>query len=133
MIKITTIGIPTVDEGGLLSNISMHFGRSPYFTIIKFEKEEIKDIYTKEVLGKHSGGTKTPAEIALNSGLDVLICGNLGPKAVAMLQNSGIEVFSGASGKTKEAFNEWKSGTLQLADENSCDEKTDKDSCKEKN
>ena len=129
--KITTIGIPTLDEGGLLSEISMHFGRTPYFTIIKFENDEIKDIHAIEIIGKHIGGSKTPAEIALNSGLDVLICGNLGPKAVSMLQDSGMEVYSGASGNVKDAFNAWKTGMLQLADENSCNEKSDKDTCNE--
>ena len=58
--KITTIGIPSINEGGLLSEISMHFGRTPYFTIIKFENDEIKEINTIELVGKHSGGSKTP-------------------------------------------------------------------------
>jgi predicted Fe-Mo cluster-binding NifX family protein len=129
---MTIIGIPTLNEGGLLSEISMHFGRSPYFTIIKFENNEIKEISAIEILGKHSGGSKTPAEIALNSGVDVLICGNLGPKAVSMISENGIEVYSGASGKVKDAFKAWKNGMLQLADENSCNEKSDKDSCHEK-
>jgi predicted Fe-Mo cluster-binding NifX family protein len=129
MIKITIIGIPTLNEGGLLSEISIHFGRSPFFTIIKFENNDIKDINVIEILGKHSGGSKTPAEIALEYGVDVLICGNLGSKAVNMLRESGIEVFSSASGKVKDAFKLWKSGMLQLADENSCSEKADKDSC----
>jgi predicted Fe-Mo cluster-binding NifX family protein len=128
MMKIKVIGIPTLDDGGLLSEISMHFGRSPYFTIIKFENGEIKDISAIEILGKHGGGHKTPAEIALKSGVDILICGNLGPKAVTMLQDGGIEVFSGATGKVKEAFKAWKSGMLQLADENSCHDK-DENSC----
>jgi predicted Fe-Mo cluster-binding NifX family protein len=123
MVKITIISIPTLDEGGLLSEISMHFGKSPYFTFIKLENGEIKEINVTEIMGKHSGGSKTPAEIILNSGTDVLICGNLGSKAVSMLHNNGIEVFSGASGKVKDVLKEWKSGTLQLADENSCNQK----------
>jgi predicted Fe-Mo cluster-binding NifX family protein len=129
LIKITTIGIPTLNEGGLLSDISMHFGRTPYLTIIKIENDEIKDIDTTEIQGKHTGGSKTPAEIISNSGVDVLLCGNLGPKAVSMLQNSGMEVYSGASGKVENAFKAWQTGMLQLADENSCNDKTDKNSC----
>ncbi len=129
MIKIITIGIPTINEGGLLSDISMHFGRTPYLTIIKVENDEIINIDTIEIQGKHTGGTKTPAEIISNSGVDVLLCGNLGPKAVSMLQNSGIEVYSGASGKVQDAFKAWQTGMLQLADENSCNDKADKNSC----
>ena len=129
MMKITIIGIPTLNEGGLLSEISTHFGRTPYLTVIKFENDEIKEIKVIEIHGKHNGGTKTPAEIILNSGIDVLISGNLGPKAVSMLSAGDIEVFSGASGKVKDAFKAWKSGMLELANENSCNEKADKDSC----
>ena len=129
MIKISTIGIPTLNEGGLLSDISMHFGRTPYLTIIKIENNEIKNIDTIEIQGKHAGGSKTPAEIISNSGVDVLLCGNLGPKAVSMLQNSGMIVYSGASGKVEDAFKEWQTGMLQLADRNSCNDKADENSC----
>jgi predicted Fe-Mo cluster-binding NifX family protein len=129
LIKIITIGIPTINEGGLLSDISMHFGRTPYLTIVKIENDEIKDIDTIEIQGKHTGGSKTPAEIISNSGVDILICGNLGPKAVSMLQNSKMEVYSGASGKVEDALNAWQTGLLKLADENSCNDKTDKNSC----
>ena len=129
MIKITTIGIPTLNEGGLLSDISMHFGRTPYLTIIKIENNEMKDIDTIEIQGKHTGGSKTPAEIISNSGVDILICGNLGPKAVSMLQNSGMDVYSGGSGKVEDALKEWQTGLLQLANENSCNNRADKNSC----
>lgn len=53
MIKIITIGIPTINEGGLLSDVSMHFGRTPYLTIVKIENDEMKDIDTIEIQGKH--------------------------------------------------------------------------------
>jgi predicted Fe-Mo cluster-binding NifX family protein len=123
MMKMTLICIPTLDEGGLLSEVSVHFGKSPYFTFIELENDEIKNVNVTECFGKHKGGSKTPAEIIVESGADTLICGNLGPKAVFMLRDSGIEVFSGASGKVKDAFREWKIGMLPLADENSCTEK----------
>lgn len=121
--RITLICVPSLNEGGLLADVSMHFGKTPYFTFIKLKDGEIKDIDVKESSGKHAGGSMTPAEIILNSGADVLICGNLGPKAVSMLRENGIQVFSGASGQVNQAFKEWKRGKLSLADENSCNEK----------
>lgn len=121
--RISLICIPSLNEGGLLSDVSMHFGKTPYFTFIKLEDGEIKDIDVKETFGKHAGGSMTPAEIILNSGADVLICGNLGSKAVSMLRENGVQVFSGASGQVNQAFKEWKMGKLSLADENSCSEK----------
>lgn len=121
--RITLICIPSLNEGGLLSDISMHFGKTPYFTFIKLEEGEIKDEDVIKSLGKHRGGSKTPAEIITGFGADVLICGNLGPKAVSMLRDNGIRVFSGASGTVNDALKEWKLGKLSIADENSCNEK----------
>ena len=123
MMKITVICIPTLDQRGLLSDISMHFGKTPYFTFVKLDDGEIKDVDVVESFGKHKGGSQTPAEIILNTGADILICGNLGPKAVYMLRDSEIEVFSGASGTVKEILREWRNGKLSFADENSCNEK----------
>jgi predicted Fe-Mo cluster-binding NifX family protein len=120
MVKITLICIPTLDENGLLSEVSIHFGKTPYFTLIELEEDEIKEINVIESRGKHKGGSKTPAEIIIDSGADVLICRGLGTKAISMLCDSGIEVFSGASGKVKDAIKEWKLGMLPIADESSC-------------
>ncbi len=89
----------------------MHFGKTPYFTFIKFENGEINGINVIESVGKHKGGSKTPAEIIMDSKADVLICGNLGSKAISMLRNNEIEVFSGgSSGKVRDAIKEWKIG-----------------------
>lgn len=118
--KITVICIPTLNEGGLLSEISMHFGKSSYLTFINLENGEIKEINVIESAGKHNGGSKTPAEIIMDSGVDVLICGGLGTRAISMLRDDGIEVFSGASGKVRDVIKEWKIGFLPITDENVC-------------
>jgi predicted Fe-Mo cluster-binding NifX family protein len=120
---MTIICIPTLNEKGLLSDISMHFGKAPYFTFIKYEDGEIKNVDVIESFGKHKGGSKTPAEIISNKNVNVLICGNLGPKAVSMLKENGIEVFAGANGKVKNILKEWELEKLSIAGENSCKEK----------
>lgn len=119
MVK-TYICIPTLDDSGLLSSISMHFGKASYFTFIKLENGKIKEITAIENEGKHNGGAGMPTEFILDRKVDILICGGLGTKAKSMLQHKGIEVISGASGKVKNIFDEWKVGMLQLADENLC-------------
>jgi len=65
----------------------------------------------------------TPGEFIAGSGADKLLCGNLGPKAVHMLQNAGIEVYVGASGTVIEALQSWSEGKLKLASmDNACSE-----------
>ncbi len=118
--KITLICIPTINESGLLADVSMHFGKTPYFTFVELEDGKIKRIEVKGSFSKHGGGSKTPAEIILDSNTDVLICRNLGSKAVSMLRDGKIEIFSGASGKVKDTLSEWKLGMLPAADKGSC-------------
>lgn len=120
--KITIICIPTLDESDLSSEISMHFGKTPYLTLIKLENDEIKELNVIESTSRHKGGTKTPAEIIIDSRANILICGGLGSKAISMLQNRGIEVFSGASGKVKDVIKKWKMGMLPIDTEGSCEE-----------
>jgi predicted Fe-Mo cluster-binding NifX family protein len=47
-----------------------------------------------------------------------MIAGNLGPRAVELFQQSGIEVFTCATGTVREAIEDWKAGMLTVADEN---------------
>ena len=114
------ICIPTLDKWGLLSHVSTHFGKTSYFTFIKLENGNIKEINAIESTGRHNGGSGVPTKLILNSKVDLLICGSLGRKAISTLRSNGIEVISGASGKVKDVFNEWKVGMLPLADENLC-------------
>jgi predicted Fe-Mo cluster-binding NifX family protein len=112
-----------MEKNGLNSNISLHFGKTPYFAFLNEKNGEIEDISFFESKGKHIGGSLTPAEIILNSDANILICGNLGSKAVNMLQQKNVKVFSGANGTVKEIFEQWKNGKLAVADENhSCSE-----------
>ena len=46
-----------------------------------------------------------------------------------MLQDRGIEVYSGASGKVEDALKAGQTNMLKLADENSCNDEADKNSC----
>ena len=109
-----------MEKKGLASNISLHFGKTPYFAFINEKDGKIKDINFIESRGKHAGGSLTPAEIVLNSDADILICGNLGSKAVKMLQQHNIQVFSGSNGNIEEIFNQWKNGKISSDDKNIC-------------
>jgi predicted Fe-Mo cluster-binding NifX family protein len=111
------ICIPSMDDKGLFSEISVHFGKSPYFTILDVEDNKIKEIKVIKSEGKHAGGKKTPAEIIIQLKPDVLLCANLGSKAIQMLNKEGVKIFAGASGNVENTFEEWKNNNLQLADE----------------
>ena len=112
------ICVPSMESTGLLSEISTHFGKTPYFTILEVENEEIKTIEIKKIESRHAGGKKTPAEIIIEINPDVVLCANLGLKAVEMLKEHGITINVGASGTVENTFNDFINGKLKLGTEN---------------
>ena len=112
------ICIPSMDNNGLSSDISVHFGKSPYFTFLEVNDNIIEEIKVIKSTGRHEGGKMTPGELIIQANSDVLLCANLGSKAVQMLNNSGVKIFVGASGTVKSTFEDFINGNLHLADEN---------------
>ena len=59
-------------------------------------------------------------------GVQVMIVGGLGPKAVQAFNQAGIDVFVGAAGTVRDAIDGWKEKMLARADlDNSCKEHKD--------
>jgi len=114
------ISIPTIDENGLDGIVEQHFGKAPTYTIIDSETEEVIVISNDS---EHTGGVGLPPEYLHKNGVDIMLCGGLGFKAVRMFESYGIKVFVGAGGTVKDTFEAWKAGKLQNANaENSCSE-----------
>ena len=112
------ICVPTLGWNGLDDYVCEHFGRAPTFTIIDLTTNEVKVIPNTS---EHMGGSRLPPELMLEYGVDVMICSSLGPRAIRMFEQFGIEVYVGASGKVREAVQAWQAGKLQQAtDENAC-------------
>ena len=112
------ICVPSMGHNGLDEQAGEHFGRVPTYTLVDTETNEIKII---DNTSEHMGGSGYPPEIIAQSGAEVLICGGLGRRAVAMFEELGIMVYVGASGTIKDAIKMYKTGRLQAAtDENAC-------------
>ncbi|MHA1834313.1 MAG: NifB/NifX family molybdenum-iron cluster-binding protein [Candidatus Baldrarchaeia archaeon] len=112
------ICVPTLGQGGLDDYVSDHFGRAPTFTIVDLKTGEVKVIPNTSI---HMGGSSYPPEILREHGVDVMLCSGIGPRAIKMFEQFGIEVYVGATGTAREAIEAWKAGKLQEAtDENAC-------------
>lgn len=112
--------VPTLGHGGLEEQVSPHFGRAPTFTLVDLETQDVRVLPN---VSEHMGGLGTPPEHLVKERVQVMLCSNLGPRAVDMFQNFGIEVYVGAEGSVREAIQLWKKGMLQQAtDENACKE-----------
>ena len=106
------ICIPTIGNNGLNDFVGEHFGRVPTYTIVDLETNEVKVVKNTS---EHMGGVGYPPEIMLREGVNILVCRGLGRRAISMFDETGIDVYIGASGSVKDAISAFKQGRLQKA------------------
>ncbi|MFC1850946.1 NifB/NifX family molybdenum-iron cluster-binding protein [candidate division CSSED10-310 bacterium] len=97
------------------SPIDPRFGRAAYFLFIDSQSENIEVVDNNlNVNAAHGAGIQT-AQTVINKGASVVITGNVGPKAYGVLQKSGVDVITGATGTCRESFRHYKEGRLKSA------------------
>ena len=97
--------------------VFQHFGHTEEFKI--YDVEDGKVVSSK-VMGSDGAGHEALATLLENRAIDVLICGGIGPGAVAALEDCGIELCAGASGSADEAVEAYLRGELKNTGAN-CD------------
>ena len=106
------IALACEDNQGLDGQISQHFGRCPYYLIIDVEGEEIKraESIDNPYFNNHVPG-KVPQFIR-EQGANVMIAGGMGPRAIDLFSNLGIEVVTGAIGNVGNVLNAYLRGEI---------------------
>jgi len=81
------------------------FGRCPYFIIIEIEDGKIGEtqVIKNESIEQTSGAGISAASLVADQKVGVVITGNIGPRALEVLNQFNILVYSG-SGKIKEVI-----------------------------
>jgi predicted Fe-Mo cluster-binding NifX family protein len=103
------ICVPSVDDSGLDATVEAHFGRAACFSILDEDSDEVQVLVND---GEHHGGARTPAQIILESGADVVLASGMGPKAVMLLQGAGLRVCFGAQGTVRQAVDAYRDNRL---------------------
>jgi predicted Fe-Mo cluster-binding NifX family protein len=107
-----------MEKGGMDDELSDHFGGSPTFTIVDTETKDVKIVPNQS---EHFGGAGKAPEQVESTGSTVVICRGIGPKAMIMLRDFGIDVYTGSTGNVRNAIEMWSSGKLQKASiQNAC-------------
>lgn len=98
-------------------NVSNVFGRCPYFVIaeIKDQKIEKTESIKNESTDQMSGAGISTAQLMAEKNINVVITGNVGPRALDVLRQFNIEVYFG-EGTIKEVLQEFISGKLEKID-----------------
>jgi predicted Fe-Mo cluster-binding NifX family protein len=110
------IAISADSDDGLDAQVAAHFGRCPYFTLVKVQDGEIVETRSVEnpYYASHQPG-EVPAFIAsLNVG--VMLSGGMGGRAAQVFDRSGIEAVTGAAGTARKAVEAYLSQSLSGAE-----------------
>jgi predicted Fe-Mo cluster-binding NifX family protein len=92
------------------SLVSEHFGRCPSYTLVDIENNQIKNKVVLDNPGHEPG--KIP-QFLNAQGVNVIIAGGMGPRAVGFFQDFNIEVIMGLTGPIESVINSYISGNLQ--------------------
>ena len=104
----------TYDHG----QVFQHFGMTEQFKLYLVVDGEVKGA---QVIGTNGAGHGALAGFLTGVGVDVLICGGMGPGAQMALQDAGIKIYAGASGSADMAVMSLLEGTLPENGEANCD------------
>jgi len=108
------IAFSSEENRGLESIMNHHFGRCPFYIFISIDKDNnVNDVTGEEnpFANGHEPGL-VPKYIA-DKGVNIMISGGMGPRAVDFFNQFGVTVVTGATGKVKDALNAYLNGQLK--------------------
>ena len=123
------IALACEDNQGLDGQISQHSGRCPYYLLVEVEGSEIKktDAVDNPYYDDHIPGM-VPKFIN-EQGANVMVAGGMGPRAIDMFSNFGIEVVTGAVGNTGNVLQAYLKGEISGVEPCKHDHPGDHDNC----
>jgi predicted Fe-Mo cluster-binding NifX family protein len=109
------IAISTDDQNGLDSVISPHFGRCPHYVLVDMDGRQVLAVEAVEnpYYAQHQPG-QVPGFIH-DQGVNVMITGGMGHRAIGFFEQFGIEAVTGASGTVRQTLQLYLGGSLSGA------------------
>jgi predicted Fe-Mo cluster-binding NifX family protein len=96
----------------LESPVDPRFGRAKCLLIVDDDTGELTAQDNAPNLNAMQGAGIQAVEAVAGLGVQVVLTGNVGPKAFTTLQPAGIDVCIGVSGTAEEAIHDFKAGRL---------------------
>jgi len=107
------IAISSIDKN-IDGNVSDVFGRCPYFIIIEIKDQKIEktEVLENENINQMGGAGISTAQLMAEKDINVVITGNVGPRALNVLKQFNVEVYFG-KGVVKNVLQEFIDGKLK--------------------
>ena len=90
--------------------VSAHFGRCPSFTIVDIENNSVTAMTEVANPGHQPGAIP---QFLHQKGVNCIVAGGMGARAVAFFEEYGIRTIVGISGKVDDVIEKLKKGTLE--------------------
>ena len=132
------LGIPVINEKGLDSTLSEHFGRTPFYLFVDIVKGQI-DTYdlVRNPFEQHGPG-QIPSWVQ-SIGVDTMIVSGIGTRAIGFFTSLGITVVKATGDTAKDCIDDYLSGKTDDSDpacnhdhHHDHDHHSEDDSCKKK-
>ena len=83
--------------------VEPRFGRAPCFLLIDTDTDSVTVISNEDNVQATQGAGVQAAETVVSHGVDIVVSGNIGPKAFAALKAAGVKAVLWADGTVAEA------------------------------
>lgn len=104
----------TTLNGGIDDIITPQFGRTASFTILDYDGEIGNvEIVENRAASQSSGAGITASQMLVDKKVEVLLTGNVGPKALNVLRSAGIRIFRADGLRVREAVEKFARGELE--------------------
>ncbi|MCR4431828.1 MAG: NifB/NifX family molybdenum-iron cluster-binding protein [Tepidanaerobacteraceae bacterium] len=104
----------TSSGSDLDSMVDERFGRCRYFIFADSDTKQFEAVENEYASGAHGTGVQV-AQFIADKKASALITGNVGPNAMRVLMESGIEVYTAHSMSVKQALEHFEEGKLSMA------------------
>lgn len=106
--------IPVIEDAGLNSRLSEHFGRAPYFMVIEISPEgEVSSIKTVPNTSEHFGGFGRPPDKILSLRPTAVVTYGMGPRALNIFQQARVAVLRATAATVGEVVEAYKRNQLE--------------------
>jgi predicted Fe-Mo cluster-binding NifX family protein len=101
------------DDQGLNAQMSAHFGRCPYYTLVEVNGSEIEGV---NVIKNPYFNNHVPGQVPVfikDQNANVMIAGGMGPRAIDLFSGFGIEVATGIAGRVEDILKAYLQGAVK--------------------
>jgi predicted Fe-Mo cluster-binding NifX family protein len=112
------IAVPVIENNGMMSEISKHFGSAPFFAFYDTENAALEIIDNAQK--RHEPGSFNPAKAFEEKNIDAVFVSGIGMGAIQVLKSMGIKVYSTDYKNIKELVNSMDTTELKEVDASDC-------------